>query len=155
MEAAMEYDSTDDTRDHIGKVQRNMAAIRDLLLQRAAAHDLSKLQEPEKSAFDRMGQKASETVYGSDEYKAAIAELGPALAHHYKVNTHHPEHYQNGVAGMSLLDVLEMLCDWAAASERYKNGSVAQSLTVNKERFGISDQLFTILQNTVKELGWR
>jgi len=55
---------------------------------------------------------------------------------------------------MTLLDVVEMLCDWKAASERTKQGSIAASLTHNKERFGISDQLAAILENTVRELGW-
>lgn len=48
-----------------------------------------------------------------------------------------------------------MLCDWKAASERTKQGSIQQSLPINKERFGISDQLYAVLLNTVKELGWQ
>lgn len=55
---------------------------------------------------------------------------------------------------MSLLDIQEMLCDWKAAGERYKDGSIAQSLAHNRGRFGISDQLASILENTVRELGW-
>jgi hypothetical protein len=47
-----------------------------------------------------------------------------------------------------------MLCDWVAASERYKDGSPAQSLGINRTRFNISDQLYSILQNTVRELNW-
>lgn len=150
----MSYDSTQDTQDHILTVARRLNLIAYLLTERAARHDRSKLQEPEKAAFDRMGQWASETVYGSDDYKAAIAELGPALIHHYQVNSHHPEHWPNGVEDMSLLDIIEMFADWTAASERYKDGSLEQSLLVNKTRFGISDQLATILDNTCKELGW-
>lgn len=61
---------------------------------------------------------------------------------------------ESGINGMSLLDILEMLADWKAAGERYKGGNIAQSLAHNRERFGISDQLFAILENTVKELGW-
>ena len=93
-------------------------------------------------------------TYGSDEYKAALVEMGEGLKHHYARNSHHPEHYPNGIAGMSLLDIVEMLCDWKAASERTKQGNIAASLTHNKQRFGIDDQLFSILENTVRELGW-
>ena len=64
------------------------------------------------------------------------------------------EHYPDGIAGMSLLSVVEMLCDWKAASERTAQGSIAASLAHNKERFGISEQLASILANTVRELGW-
>lgn len=30
----------------------------------------------------------------------AIDYLGPALAHHYEVNDHHPQHFENGIDGM-------------------------------------------------------
>lgn len=147
-------DSTQDTLDHIRKVQARIEEIRNYLLGRAQLHDASKLVQPEKAGYDRLTTRLAEVVYGTDEYRAALAEAKDTIAHHYAVNSHHPEHYENGIAGMSLLDVIEMLCDWKAASERTKQGSITTSLAHNKERFGISDQLASILENTVKELGW-
>lgn len=147
-------DSTQDTLDHIRKVQSRIEEIRGYLLGRAQLHDASKLVQPEKAGYDRLTTRLAEVVYGTDEYRAALAEAKDTIAHHYAVNSHHPEHYPNGVAGMSLLDVIEMLCDWKAASERTKQGSIQASLTYNKERFGISDQLAGVLENTVRELGW-
>ncbi len=55
---------------------------------------------------------------------------------------------------MSLVDLVEMLADWRAATERHDDGDMARSLKIQKERFGISDQLAQILENTVEELGW-
>jgi hypothetical protein len=150
----MNYDSTQDTRDHINKVQIKIAEFQAALDDRADGHDRSKLEQPEKAGFDVLTAKLAELRYGSDEYRAALVESKPTIDHHYAVNSHHPEHYENGIAGMSLLDVVEMLCDWKAASERTKQGSIAASLVHNKERFGVSDQLAAILENTVKELGW-
>lgn len=147
-------DSTRDTVDHIRKVQARIQECTNNLTVRAAHHDESKLIEPEKAGFDVMTSKLRDLVYGSDEYKAALVESKPTIDHHYQVNTHHPEHYENGIAGMSLLDLVEMLSDWKGASERTKQGSIAASLVHNKERFGISDQLASILENTVRELGW-
>lgn len=147
-------DSTQDTLKHIGKVQARIDEVIHHLHIRGTHHDLSKLREPEKSGFDVLTFKLRDLVYGSDEYKAALKKGEPTIAHHYAVNTHHPEHYDNGIAGMSLLDVIEMLCDWKAASERTKQGGIAASLTHNKERFGISDQLAAVLENTVRELEW-
>ncbi|KPV51457.1 hypothetical protein SE17_21075 [Kouleothrix aurantiaca] len=121
---------------------------------RAARHDASKLQEPEKSGYDQLTIALKDCEYGSDAYRAALASLRPVIAHHYEHNTHHPEHYPNGIAGMSLLDIVEMLCDWKAASERTKQGSIAQSLAHNRERFGVDPQLAAIFENTVRELGW-
>lgn len=148
------YDSTQDTLDHIGKVMVRLHEVRAQLSLRAALHDASKLEEPEKSGYDQLTIALKDCVYGSDEYRAALAEAKPVIDHHYAVNSHHPEHYENGIAGMSLLDVIEMLADWKGASERTKQGSIAQSLAHNKTRFGIDDQLFAILENTVRELGW-
>lgn len=147
-------DSTQDTLDHISKVQERVAEIIEFLIARAEAHDASKLVEPEKSGYDALVTRLADCVYGSDAYRAALREAKDVIAHHYAVNSHHPEHYPSGIAGMTLLDVIEMLADWKAASARTKQGSIAQSLAHNKVRFGIDDQLASILENTVRELGW-
>lgn len=59
-----------------------------------------------------------------------------------------------GISGMTLLDVIEMLCDWKAATERHADGSITKSIQINRGRFGIDDQLSSILENTRKEMGW-
>jgi hypothetical protein len=145
-------DSTADTLDHINKVQRKLMDLCALLTKRAMAHDSSKLVEPEKSGYDALPGQLKDLEYGSPEYMAALQQ--PFIQHHYAANSHHPEHYPDGIAGMSLLDVVEMLCDWKAASERTRQGSIAQSLAHNTQRFGIDAQLAQILANTIEELGW-
>jgi uncharacterized protein DUF5662 len=147
-------DSRADTLEHIGKVQARLLEVQHNLVRRSLRHDKSKLEAPEKSGFDQITEQLRDLVYDSDEYRAALAANKPTIDHHYAHNSHHPEHYENGIAGMSLLDIIEMVADWKAASERTKQGSIAASLVHNKERFGISDQLAAILENTVKELGW-
>lgn len=49
---------------------------------------------------------------------------------------------------MTLIDLIEMLCDWVAAVERHADGDIEKSLTINQERFHISPQLQQILKNT-------
>ena len=149
-------DSTEDTQEHIRKVQARLQEAISNLTIRAAYHDRSKLAEPEKSVLDAKAGALGELRYGTAEYAAALAavDMQPFLAHHYAHNDHHPQHYQDGVNGMSLLAILEMLADWKAAGERVKEGSMAQSLEVNKGRFGLSDQLYAIIVNTARELGW-
>lgn len=123
---------------------------------RGRIHDMSKLEEPEKSAFDRLKAiSLSGMAYGSEEYRACLRAEKPAIEHHYKANSHHPEFYENGIDGMSLLDVLEMLMDWKAATERMKDGGdIVKSLQINRERFKISPQLESILANTIREMKW-
>jgi hypothetical protein len=146
--------STQDTLDHINKVQVRIAEFQAALDERASLHDASKLEEPELSGYDQLIISLADCEYGTDAYYAALQEAKPMIEHHYRENTHHPEHWPNGVNDMSLLDIVEMLCDWKGASERTRQGSIVASLTHNKERFGLSDQLASILENTVKELKW-
>lgn len=149
-----DYDSTKDTLDHIDNVRILLNAIFDNLWLRSGKHDASKLEEPEKSMYDKFTPKLKSMTYGSDEYKACLKAMGPALKHHYEHNLHHPEHWENGINDMSLLDVIEMLADWRAASMRHADGDLEKSLKINVERFGISNQLAVIMLNTIRELGW-
>lgn len=148
------YDSTEDTEKHIQRVQWLLFLCQENLRRRENEHDKSKLEDPEKAIFDEMTPKLKDSTYGSDEYKGFLASMRPALDHHYAENSHHPEHYPNGIDGMSLLDLLEMICDWKAAGERHANGSIEKSLKINCERFKISPQLQSVLENTARELYW-
>jgi hypothetical protein len=59
------------------------------------------------------------------------------------------------IGGMTLLDLLEMLCDWKAAGERHSTGSMQNSLEHNRTRFHIESQLQRILENTAAVFGWK
>jgi hypothetical protein len=163
------YDSRPDTLEHIGKVAANLRAVRENLLQRAEEHDQSKLVSPEVEAFDVATPKLQHLEYGSDEYKQSLKDLGPALDHHLSHNRHHPEFHDQGISGMTLLDLIEMLCDWKAASERMRkptpspegqapvpkyDSDFERSIDLNQQRFGYTDELCSILKNTARELGY-
>ena len=150
----MTYDSTQDTQDHINKVRVLFQECIWQLEARSWVHAVSKLQSPEKEAFDEVTPLLRGLTYGSDEYKASTAKLGDALKHHYAANSHHPEHYPNGIAGMDLFDVVEMFCDWKAASERHADGNFERSIQINHERFGMPDMLAALFENTRVNLGW-
>lgn len=150
----MSYDSTPDTLNHIARVRSLLVNVATNLLLRSEKHDLSKLREPEKNMFDEFTPKLKASTYGSDEYKGFLAQMNEALSHHYAENSHHPEHYKNGIDGMSLLDLIEMFCDWKAATERHADGSLERSIKLNKDRFNMSEQLVSIFENTRKEFGF-
>lgn len=150
------YDSTPDTLEHINKVRNHLHKCISSLAIRAVNHDASKFEEPEKSGYDVCTVKLKNLTYGTPEYEAALKELKPILDHHYATNTHHPEHYSDGVSGMDLIDVVEMLCDWKAATERMKDGGdIGKSIDINAKRFNLDPQLVAILRNTVKSMGWQ
>lgn len=150
----MDSENTKNTKKHIERVKSLLSTICTKLRVRGDKHDNSKLKDPEISIFEEYTSKLKDTEYGSKEYKQYLEEMKPALDHHYKVNSHHPEHFTNGISGMSLLDLIEMLADWRAATERNKNGDIKKSIEINTDRFNIDKQLKQILLNTVKELHW-
>lgn len=150
----MTYDSTEDTLAHVQAVEDVLEMFQYELADRAACHDDSKFEEPEKSLFDEWSPKLSQMEYGSDEYMAALKALGPALDHHYRANRHHPEYFPNGITDMNLFDILEMMADWMAAGERVKDGDFAKSLRINIKRFKIPRDIGLIIANTAKDLDW-
>ena len=87
--------------------QKHVDRVKDLLLQAAVeiarhadVYDQSKFEDVELEPQQRMQDlidAEGQAPYGSDEYKRRTALLGPMLAHHYAHNSHHPEHYPNGV----------------------------------------------------------
>jgi len=146
------YDSTADTLKHIRRVQSLLGEICIELLRAADRHDLSKLDWPEKEAFDRETPLLKTLEFGSPEYKESLKRLGGALQHHYGANSHHPEHYADGIAGMDLIDLVEMVVDWKAASERQKSG--VMNLAMAFERFEVNPQLASIITNTARRMRW-
>lgn len=157
------YDSSEDTRAHIDRVAVFLDKVILNIKKRMYEHDQSKLASPEKEAFDEYTPLLSELTYGSEEYRATLRQMKPALEHHYAHNSHHPEHFEDGVLGMSFLDLIEMLCDWRAASERmkqrtdgdeYLKRNFAEGLEYNKDRFGMTQELYVIMCNTARELGF-
>jgi hypothetical protein len=144
------------TRKHMQRVSALLGEAACELIKRAAVHDLSKLTTVELEPLQRMQDvidAEGSAPYGSDEYKRRTKMLGPMLAHHYANNSHHPEHYANGLDGMSLFDVIEMFFDWKAASERGEESSM--NIGTACKRFEVSPQLETIFRNTAAYLGYR
>lgn len=148
------YDSRPDTYAHIAEVRGRLLNIAVMLIRRAHEHDASKLVSPEVEVFDEFTPKLRDSTYGSGEYRAFLVGMGDGLAHHYAHNRHHPEHFEDGIASMNLLDVIEMLADWKAATLRHANGSLARSIAQNAERFGYGREFQRLLTNTAADLGW-
>lgn len=138
--------------EHKRQVGEELTAIVSDLMRRAIIHDYSKFDSAEMDAFEAVTPQLRGLTYNSPEYKEKLKELGPALQHHYANNTHHPEHYPDGVRGMNFLDIIEMLCDWRAAVKRHADGSIRKSLEINVERFNLSPEMIDLLLNTARFL---
>lgn len=148
----MNTDSRIGTFYHKKRIFELMSIAVSELLNRASNHDNSKLVTPEKELFDEHSNNLRHSTFGSNEYYDFLKALKPALDHHYENNSHHPQHYENGINGFDLFDLFELFFDWKASSERHNDGDIYKSIEINKERFNISDQLCDILKNTAKNL---
>lgn len=148
----IKYDSSKDTLLHIKRVNELLGNFAIELIKRGQVHDNSKLDSPEKEYFDTFIPKLKGSTYGSDEYKEYLEDLKPALDNHYKENSHHPEHYENGIDGMNLYDLVEMFLDWKEATERHEDGDIMKSIEYNIKRFNMSEQVANIFRNTVKQM---
>lgn len=148
-----------ETRKHILLVARYMNRFAAQLLKRAVEHDASKLESPEVEIFEKFTPLLKDVTFGSDEYKAYMAEMKVAIDHHQANNKHHPEYNDlNGfsfstlndpIRSMDLFDVAEMVCDWYAASQRHADGDIGKSIGICAERFHLDEQLVCLIRNTV------
>jgi hypothetical protein len=140
----------EDTKKHTELVAMFLSEFTRELDARGKAHDASKFESPEKEMFEIWKPRLDTLDIQSDEYKAALVGMGDALKHHYAANRHHPEHFENGIAGMNLIDLVEMICDWRAAAARTGK---AVDMDWASKRFGIEKDslLYRIVANTVGE----
>lgn len=146
------YKTMVETHEHKQMVSKLINNIIVELMVRARTHDDSKLGDYEVDIFTKYTPKLAESTYGSEEYKQFLSEMKPALDHHYANNRHHPEYHKSGIQSMDLVDIIEMLCDWKAATLRHNDGDIDKSLDINQKRFGYSDTFKEQMRSTLKYL---
>ena len=139
---------------HKQSVKVGIQRIIDELADRAEKHDDDKFETEVFDSFYNALDKFINTKFGERNWELAMDEIGDSLFKHYSASPHHAQHYENGINGTNLLDLIEMMVDWKSASNSYGDSSFEESLRVQKKRFGIDDQLYGILTNTAIKLGY-
>lgn len=147
MDSPVRGRSIPDNLKHIARVQELMQKVIGDLVKRACKHDRSKLLSPELEGFDNSPPLGT-IVYPSPEYTKSCEDLKPTLEEHYRTNDHHPQFFGEGIKAMNLLQLIELVCDWKASSERMKGGSIFVSIESNQKRFGYNDETKRFLYNT-------
>ena len=138
-----------DTRTHQQLVAALLLDVAQRFIERAINHDASKFSDAEKPFYvDPVYElNTQEVPYGSDKYIELTKMMGDGWKHHASVNDHHPE-YWGDMSKANLFAIIEMLCDWVAASmRRGNNPNVPLDRTVIKYELG--DMLAKIMQNTL------
>lgn len=89
------------------------------LLYRINTHDQSKFSSKEIIGYtyttEFYGKKCGYVFTNDEKY-----EMDKAWEHHYKTNPHHPDFHDN-INNMSIIDIIEMVCDWGAMSLEFKS----------------------------------
>lgn len=145
-----ENDFLTDTILHIKEVQSNLEIFSYELRKRGVEHDMTKLQEPEFTAFVSTRDRFKKANYGTPEYQELVEEIKPAVNHHYENNRHHTGFHENGINDMNFIDILEMIADWKAAERRSPDKSLEDTLDYAFKKYQIDDQLKKIFINTMK-----
>jgi len=143
-----------DTIIHVSEVQENLQWMIHDLTMRSIVHDRSKFQDPEFSVFCSTRPEFKKANYGTPEYAAVCQKAKEGVEHHYRHNRHHTAYHENGVKDMNLLDVLEMLADWKAASRRSPDLTFADSLNTAFKKYEIGPELQNLILNTINWLHW-
>jgi hypothetical protein len=137
---------------HIATVQKHLNKFVTRLQQRGIEHDLSKLSKDEFTGFVEVNQIARLHPFGSKEYNNSLKD-NKTIALHFSRNSHHPEyHIKHGVNDMTMLDWIEMVTDWKAASETYGNTSFNDALEIQRKRFRLTDAQMWLVGLIAKEL---
>lgn len=89
--------------------------------------------------------------YGSAEYTDKMKRWKKVFDHHYKHNSHHPEHFEEGINGMTLIDIIEMLCDWVGYKSVMSITEAINTVDQQMDRYGFSQDLRDIIKNTLLE----
>ena len=120
------------TKEHIQRVQKNikkyMNVVKDgydksELSKRIKTHDKSKYSDQEYIPYVWLSWQKKEEREGRsfDVHMDVKNIVDMAWNHHKSKNRHHPEYHNNPKHDMSNEDIIEMVCDWAAMSQEFKN----------------------------------
>ena len=126
------------------------------MLERLNKHDDSKYSKEEFDAYRikfYTTEEEENKIKTSAEYANMVkTNYENALQHHYKYNTHHPQHYVNSdgsIKDMSVKDVYEMILDWMAISY-YKHNITTKELVIYYAIYHYKTNRFPFSDNTRK-----
>lgn len=127
------------TQEHIQRVSDNMLVVKEYALdlnipedefeKRRLEHDMDKFSKEQYIPYVWLTEfhrcRRIDTPFS---YPDGMQELvDSAIKRHYKLNSHHPEHWAY-LNNMLNLDLIEMVCDWTAIAQEYNenNGNAGE-----------------------------
>lgn len=119
-----------------------------LLAMNIDVHDKSKYSDEEFEAYRNYFYPCTDEEKDEDAFNKA-------WEHHYTVNPHHPQYWQDKITGeikdMSPLAIAEMLIDWEAMKIKF-GGNTYDYYIKERDKKPFSDNTKAILDKVVKEI---
>ena len=135
--------------NHKKSVKKRMLFLAKEITKRAEEHDNSKLTKPELFWLIQMDKEPA-VKYGTPAYFEKQKRWKKFFQHHYKMNRHHPDHFgQLGVYGMTIVDLVEMMCDVVSYCQELHVFQADKIIEEQKRRFGIDENISQIIINTL------
>ncbi len=135
--------------EHKKKVGRALRQLAGELEKRAEHHDDSKLMFPELLWLVEMDRDNEKIPYGTKEYLERRDKYKEFFNHHYQFNSHHPEHHQNGVKDMDLVDLVELVVDWCSYSKGLSVNEALDLVDKQAKRFDFGEEMSDVFKNTL------
>lgn len=108
------------------------------LLKRASVHDNSKFEDKELYLLSRLNDRLE--AFTEPEYELNENQK-ESIKEHWRKNRHHPEFFEDS-SEMTDLDILEMVCDWAARSAQYGTNLIEFAETRQENRFHFKPDMY-------------
>lgn len=157
------------TNHHIELVQNNICLFQesgeyndifDELALRASSHDRSKFSEPELTPYIWLTWKYH-CEWNNIPFKLPIGmdqKIRDAKFHHFSNNRHHPE-WHFDLNDMTIVDLIEMVCDWKAAGQEfgekslvgYANRVLGKKLHFDQKKINLIYKLIHKIDRMVEE----
>lgn len=99
-----------------------------------------------------MERELKKLGYTKARESGVLACINDKASHH--MNLHFDgyllkDYQRSSLSNMNIIDLVEMLCDWKAASLRQHNGNILKSIEQNAERFGYGKEISSVFINTI------
>lgn len=150
------------TLAHIELVKQNLLRMEGYeglslveLTERAIEHDQSKFSEEEREGYIWLTWMYQNRAVSQPNFIRNRVEK--SLQRHRQSNRHHPEAHSNP-NDMSLLDLVEMVCDWTAVAQQIGESSALAWARANIKRWPFSaasqEKVFNIIDELDRRIGF-
>ena len=109
---------TDMMRIRRALVQDKLSTVARELISRGRTHYNSALGSPEIEVYHRFFPEYRQYKIGDPRKDEVFTQMAGAIGHHFRYNDHHPEHFENGINEMDLIQHIQFTAAFLSWTEQ-------------------------------------